>query len=260
VDARVIARTTHDLEGACREGRFRWDLLFRLTAWVAEVPPLRARREDIRPLALHLVRSAAERQRRTAEGLTAEAIALLEAWAWPDNLVELRNTVDRAVATARGTVLTADELPGRLRVPVDAVRQRVARTEAEDSAADDRTRHDLRSRVEAYEDALIRTALEANAGDADRAAALLRVSPEQVRKGRGTLGSTPTSDPSPPSSDVPDDFRQRVDRFEKRLLQEALVRARGQLGEAANALGVQRRTLSQKVARYGLGRFVAAKE
>lgn len=259
-DARVIARTTHDLESLCREGRFRWDLLFRLTAWVAEVPPLRARREDVRTIALQLVRSAADRQRRTVDGLTAEAVALLEAWSWPDNLVELRNVIERAVATARGPVLTAEELPGRIRVPVDASRQRVARTEAEDSAADDRTRFDLRARVESFENAVIRTALEANAGDADRAASLLRVRPEVLRRVQGDASAAPASDPSPPSSDVLDDFRQRVDRYEKRIIQEALVRCRGNLAETSVLLGVQRRTLSQKVARFGLARFVAARK
>jgi psp operon transcriptional activator len=98
VDVRVIAATNVDLPGACAEGRFRADLLDRLAFEVVTLPPLRARPEDIAPLAEHFGRAmAAELGLALFPGFAPEALAALARHDWPGNVRELRNAVERSL-------------------------------------------------------------------------------------------------------------------------------------------------------------------
>ncbi|MEO7327326.1 MAG: sigma 54-interacting transcriptional regulator [Minicystis sp.] len=115
VDVRVIAATHRDLEAMCAAGTFRQDLYYRLNAMVLTLPPLRARREDIAPLAAHFLALANQSNERTIKGFDAEALALLDRYAWPGNVRELRNAVERAVVIADGDLVTPRDLPERLR-------------------------------------------------------------------------------------------------------------------------------------------------
>ncbi|HZU83879.1 MAG TPA: sigma-54 dependent transcriptional regulator [Polyangiaceae bacterium] len=111
VDARVLAATNRPVEEDVRAGRFRQDLYYRLNVIRIEVPPLRDRREDIRPLAEHfLARSAAE-QNKEIRGLSPDAIRALEAYAYPGNARELENVMERAVALATGQTIGLGDLP-----------------------------------------------------------------------------------------------------------------------------------------------------
>ncbi|MFX5756496.1 hypothetical protein ABTE27_21355, partial [Acinetobacter baumannii] len=87
-----------DLPAACAEGRFRADLLDRLAFEVVTLPPLRARPEDIPPLAEHFGRAmAAELGLSLFPGFSDEALAALIGHAWPGNVRELRNAVERSL-------------------------------------------------------------------------------------------------------------------------------------------------------------------
>jgi len=108
VDVRVIAATHHDLRKDVLEGRFRQDLLYRLSVFPIEVPPLRDRREDIALLALHFAKQSAERMNRPVPRLTRAALERLEAHDWPGNVRELQNAVERAVILSRGGPLQFD--------------------------------------------------------------------------------------------------------------------------------------------------------
>jgi DNA-binding NtrC family response regulator len=110
VDVRMVAATDRDLEPDARDGSFRRDLLSRLSAVQFEVPPLRERRPDLLPLALHFARHFAERYRREMEGITEEAVRLLETHSWPGNVRELRNVMDRAVLRSRTGWIDAADL------------------------------------------------------------------------------------------------------------------------------------------------------
>ncbi len=110
VDVRVVAATDRALEPAVEEGRFRRDLLGRLSAVRIQVPPLRDRLADLVPLALHFARHFAERYRRDMEGVTEEAVRLLETHSWPGNVRELRNVMDRAVLRSRTGWIDAPDL------------------------------------------------------------------------------------------------------------------------------------------------------
>jgi DNA-binding NtrC family response regulator len=113
VDVRLVTATNRDLRAAVDDGSFRLDLLYRLQVVEIHLPPLRERREDIRPLAEHfLQRSSAENGRMLRE-IAPEALAVLETHTWPGNVRELENTIERAVAMAKRdeTVLGIERLP-----------------------------------------------------------------------------------------------------------------------------------------------------
>jgi formate hydrogenlyase transcriptional activator len=104
-DARVVASTNRDLEGAVREGRFRSDLLFRLNVFPIRVPPLRERAEDIPLLAEYWVSQYARRTGKAIKGIDESAMAVLRGYRWPGNIRELQNVIERAVILARGSLL-----------------------------------------------------------------------------------------------------------------------------------------------------------
>lgn len=98
VDVRLIGATNADLPAMAREGRFRADLLDRLAFDVVNIPPLRARPEDISLLAEHFAtRMSAELGRKMFAGFTERALERLQAYDWPGNVRELRNVVERSV-------------------------------------------------------------------------------------------------------------------------------------------------------------------
>jgi NtrC-family two-component system response regulator AlgB len=103
-DVRIIAATNRPLEDLVRTGQFREDLLFRLNVLAITVPPLRERPEDIRMLADHFLRFFASRQGRAGLSFSSEAIAAMSSHAWPGNLRELRNAIERAVILSAATI------------------------------------------------------------------------------------------------------------------------------------------------------------
>ena len=98
---RVIAATNRDLKKRVAEGLFREDLYFRLNVITVEMPPLRSRDGDLIRFAEHYEKFFAEQCGRKLEGLSAEAVACIRAYAWPGNLRELRNAIERAVILAK---------------------------------------------------------------------------------------------------------------------------------------------------------------
>ncbi len=110
VDVRVVSATNRDLDARVASGAFRQDLLYRLQVVGIALPPLRERREDIRPLAERFVAQAQSDHGKRIREVEREWYARLEAYAWPGNIRELRNTVEAAVVTAPGDVLRAEAL------------------------------------------------------------------------------------------------------------------------------------------------------
>ena len=112
VDVRVIAATNRDAEQEVHEGRFRQDLLYRLNAVTIQLPALRERREDIRPLANHFAKRTIGSD--SSIGFSKGALWLLENYDWPGNIRELENAVVRAVALC-DHVVRPEDLPERVR-------------------------------------------------------------------------------------------------------------------------------------------------
>jgi len=111
VDLRVICATNRHLDKLVGEGRFREDLYWRLKVVPIELPPLRARRDDIRDLAHHFLQRFAAAYGRPTQELTDGAVAMLEQHAWPGNIRELENLVERLVVVCDEPVVDESMLP-----------------------------------------------------------------------------------------------------------------------------------------------------
>jgi DNA-binding NtrC family response regulator len=130
IDVRVIAATNRNLETMLADGSFREDLYYRLNVIGVDLPPLRARPEDIVPLAEHfLIGVGAKQDPPRRFSIAPDAQQILLGYAWPGNVRELHNVLERGVALARGDEIRADDLPGhvRERKPGDFLAAAVAR-------------------------------------------------------------------------------------------------------------------------------------
>ena len=110
VDVRVISATNADLQQEVSSGRFREDLLFRLNTIELHLPPLRERREDIAPLAMHFLRRHAARYRKQLGAFDPSAMQVLLDHPWPGNIRELDHAIERAVLLAQGELVRAADL------------------------------------------------------------------------------------------------------------------------------------------------------
>ncbi len=115
LDLRVIAATHRDLEQQVAAGKFREDLYFRLAVVTLELPPLRERPEDVRPIAEALLARPEVVDRLGRRAFTEEALALLARWPWPGNVRELVNVVRHALALSSGAAIGPEALPAHVR-------------------------------------------------------------------------------------------------------------------------------------------------
>jgi DNA-binding NtrC family response regulator len=114
VDVRIIAATNIDLRQAVRDGRFREDLYYRLNVITVDLPPLRARREDIPLLVQHFLDFYADENGLAPRKLTPDAMRALVDYEWPGNVRELENCIERGVVLSSGPVIGSDLLPGHI--------------------------------------------------------------------------------------------------------------------------------------------------
>jgi DNA-binding NtrC family response regulator len=116
VDVRVVAATSADLQRRIDEGTFRPDLYYRLNVVHLRLPPLRERREDIRPLAEHLLAKFCSGAGLPSKSVNEDAWAALAAYRWPGNVRQLQNAVERAaVLTGAATEIQLQDLPEDVR-------------------------------------------------------------------------------------------------------------------------------------------------
>jgi two-component system response regulator PilR (NtrC family) len=114
-DIRVIAATNRDLTKMVAEGEFREDLFYRINVIPIRLPALRERAEDIPLLAEHFVMRYSTQMGKTVNSISGAALACLKAYAWPGNIRELENAIERAVALERTPSILVDSLPEQLR-------------------------------------------------------------------------------------------------------------------------------------------------
>ena len=110
VDVRVISATNARLNDEVAGGRFREDLLFRINTIELHLPPLRERREDVPPLAMHFLRRHAARYRKHLTGFDPGAMQVLLEHAWPGNIRELDHAIERAVLLAQSEQVRSADL------------------------------------------------------------------------------------------------------------------------------------------------------
>ena len=114
-DVRLVCATNRDLDSAVADGRFREDLYYRVNVIRVELPPLRARGNDVLLLAQHFLERFARAAGKNVTGLGAAAAERLLAYDWPGNVRELENSMERAVALAQYAEVVVEDLPDRIR-------------------------------------------------------------------------------------------------------------------------------------------------
>ena len=115
VDVRVIAATNRNLLEEVKKGNFREDLYYRLAVVRIQVPSLRERKEDIDLLASEFLKQVSEKEGKNIEGFSQSARKALNDYSWPGNIRELRNSIESAVAMAKGKVINLEDLPSYVR-------------------------------------------------------------------------------------------------------------------------------------------------
>jgi len=111
VDLRVITASNRPLEARVKEGQFREDLFYRLNVIPIHIPPLRERRDDVMPLALHFLTESNVRSHKSIKGFTPETERLLLTYPWPGNVRELRNLIERLVILGTSDHIEPQHLP-----------------------------------------------------------------------------------------------------------------------------------------------------
>ena len=171
IDVRVVAATNRDLIAEVRQERFREDLYYRLAVFTIFIPPLRDRPDDILPLAHRFARQFAVELGQPVPHFSVEARTALETYAWPGNIRELRNAIERAVVLTHDGDIELSVLP-------DAVQARVAAGPAPVPTGENTFALDgqVPAQLQQMERAAIVAALEATSGNQTQAARRLGIS------------------------------------------------------------------------------------
>ena len=190
VDVRIIAATHRDLDEEVKQGRFREDLLYRLRVVPVHMPPLRERPEDIGLLARTFVTRYAGELSEGPTGLAEATIDSLLGYSWPGNVRELENAIKRALVLHSGGVLTPDDF--EFLVAGDAISRSMSLTELVASEVeamlDEADPSEVHRRIfEQVERPLLETVLARTEGNQIRAAALLGINRNTLRKKIGEL-------------------------------------------------------------------------
>ena len=114
VDVRIIAATNSNLEEDVKKGKFREDLYYRLKVLSIHIPPLRERKEDIKPLADYFLNVFKDEFKKNVSAFSQEAMEILINYNWPGNVRELKNVIERAVVLSDGEIIERKHLPQEL--------------------------------------------------------------------------------------------------------------------------------------------------
>jgi DNA-binding NtrC family response regulator len=171
VDLRFIAATNRELKAACQRGAFREDLFYRLNVINIHLPPLRDRREDVALLAKHFVQKHAPKRKDVLiKCISGEALSLLMDHAYPGNVRELENIIERAISFANTSEILPVDLPPHIRQ---------AQPDASPRSTTTRRLKDALSQVE--KDVIMNALHEAN-GNISHAAASLGIYRQQLQR------------------------------------------------------------------------------
>jgi two-component system response regulator AtoC len=194
VDVRLIAATNRDLEKETEAGRFRKDLFYRLNVVPIVLPSLRDRADDIPQLVVHFIEKYNKRLNKKIEGISDEALGLLQAWPWPGNIRELENLMERVLLFADGPRIEAKDLPEGVRGGITtAASQPTGNTPAPGETP---LKDFLKQKQAEIEKSFIVQALAKTEGNVTRAAKLLQISRKSLQTKMKEFGLRDES-PSP---------------------------------------------------------------
>jgi two-component system, NtrC family, response regulator AtoC len=195
VDVRLIAATNRDLKKEIAAGRFREDLYYRLNVVPIHLPPLRERRSDIPLLVDHFLAIHATRFKKPASTFSAEARDTLVAYAWPGNIRELENVIERCVLLSDGDLIEPANLPLEVRsatVEPGATPAAAAPDEGDDGAPGG-LKEQVREATAKLEKELIVKALAQTGNNVTQAARLLKISRKSLQIKMKELGLRETA-------------------------------------------------------------------
>lgn len=174
IDVRIIAATHCNLEEKIKKGEFREDLYFRLSIFPLQLPPLRARDQDVIALAEHFGRYYAENYRKEIAGFSPSTIEILLAYGFPGNVRELQNAIERAVLLCdTGCFILPDYLPDSMTSALD--QPKPGDVEVDPMLAINTPFSSLKETVTDYEIAVIKQYLKANNWNQTRTAEVLQI-------------------------------------------------------------------------------------
>jgi DNA-binding NtrC family response regulator len=177
VDVHVLAATNRDLRVEVAAGRFRSDLFYRLNVVEIDVPPLRARREDIPYLTAHFLRGSSDRLGKSIQGVAPSAERILLGADWQGNVRELRNVIERACILADSSHITERELRGSLlSATTNSAPKRAANNASTAAAASQVVPDDDDVRLTTISRDHVRRVLERAGGNKKNAAEMLGIS------------------------------------------------------------------------------------
>jgi Nif-specific regulatory protein len=190
VDVRLITATNRDLEQEIQRGNFREDLFYRLNVVPLQIPPLRQRKGDIPLLVTHVIKKFNERLRKSITGIADDALAVLEAHAWPGNIRELENVLERTILFCKGDRIERADLQLAGAALPEPVMPRtstadlpvLADEEIDESGEISGSMKDVvRANVARVERELIVKALDETGGNVTQAARLLKISRKSLQ-------------------------------------------------------------------------------
>jgi DNA-binding NtrC family response regulator len=184
VDVRLVAATNRDLQAEIEAGRFRKDLYYRLAVVPITLPALRERRGDVPMLSRHFLDKYNRRLNKKIEGIADDAMALLQSYAWPGNIRELENLIERVLLFADGPFITTKDLPEQYRqgAGVQASPTPAPSTPAMEVPVGEVGLKDIvRMKAAELERDLIVKKLDETGGNVTRAARLLQISRKSLQ-------------------------------------------------------------------------------
>jgi len=221
VKARVVCATNKGLKELVDAGKFREDLYYRITAYPINIPSLRERGEDIPSLAEFFLKRYAQQEGKDMSGFDPAAMEAIEAYAWPGNVRQLENAIERAVLLADGGVITLDTLPDDLQ----------PRLRASESSMRASTSLDIHEILDGDSDVTLDTARITQNISLPKSMPL------------GQTGSISFKD----SEDVPP-----LHRIERAAILAALSACGGDIQDTARRLEISRATIYRRLRQYGI--------
>jgi two-component system NtrC family response regulator len=177
VDVRFIAATNQDLRAAVQKGTFRQDLFYRLSVVIVDLPPLRERVQDLERFVVAFVDEFNRTMGKNIVGVSSEVLTLMRRYAWPGNIRELRNVIERGMVLCDETEIQPAHLPAELCNGTKPVDKRTSIPQAELSADG----VNLEGLVAQMEQRLIKDAMARTGGNQIEAAQMLSISRDQLR-------------------------------------------------------------------------------
>jgi nitrogen regulation protein NR(I) len=189
VDVRLVAATNRDLKKLIASGSFREDLFYRLNVVPMRLPALREREGDIPLLVEHFLTKFNERLKKSVQGVEADALDVLRGYAWPGNIRELENVIERAVLFCDTQKLKLDDLPPEVRGSSPVFNTPIPDTDLKSAiSAEGGLKEHVKVAMSRLEKELVSRALQQTSGNVTHAARLLKISRKGLQLKMKELG------------------------------------------------------------------------